>query len=78
MTETIDTLWLNRSPNAPASKHDALVLASIVEKETALAHEQAHIAGVFLNRLRLGMKLQSDPTSSAGSLPTPRPVTIAP
>ncbi len=61
--ELLDRLWAKRAANLPIkSKAEALVLASIVEKETGIPAERPHIASVFVNRLRLGMKLQSDPT----------------
>jgi UPF0755 protein len=62
-TALLDTLWRARAPNLPfKTKREALVLASIVEKESAIPAERRHIAAVFVNRLKLGMKLQSDPT----------------
>ncbi len=63
MNDLVDDLWPARAPDLPfTTPGQALVLASIVEKETAIAEERPRIAGVFINRLRRGMRLQSDPT----------------
>ena len=63
MTKTLDQLWLRRSTDCPvASKEQAVILASIVEKETGKASERPIVAGVYCNRLRIGMPLQADPT----------------
>ena len=63
MTGTLDALWAERSTDCPiATKEQAVTLASIVEKETGKASERPLIAGVYCNRLRMGMKLDADPT----------------
>jgi len=63
MAATVERLWANRAPDLPfRTPGEAVVLASIVEKETGIAIERPRIAGVFVNRLNNGMRLQSDPT----------------
>ena len=63
MDEALAELWPKRSPDLPiATPQQALVLASLVEKETGKPEERRLVASVFVNRLKRGMKLQSDPT----------------
>lgn len=63
MQETLNSLWEKRDPAIPLkSAKEAVVLASLIEKETGKAIERPRIAGVFYNRLRTNMRLQSDPT----------------
>jgi UPF0755 protein len=63
MTRTLDTLWPKKGPNSVVnSRREAVILASIVEKETGKASERPMIAGVYSNRVRIGMKLDADPT----------------
>ncbi len=63
MQEVLQQAWNERDENLPLkSKEELLILASIVEKETGIGMERAQVASVFINRLRLGMLLQTDPT----------------
>ena len=63
MRQHLDAVWAERAPDTPLKNaEEALILASIVEKETGLPAERGLVAGVFVNRLRIGMPLQTDPT----------------
>jgi UPF0755 protein len=62
-TKLVATLWDGRMPGLPyKTPEQALAMASIIEKETAVAAERPHVAGVYLNRLAKGIRLESDPT----------------
>ena len=78
MAQALAELWAGRDANLPfTTPLQAVTLASIVERETGLAEERPRVAAVFVNRLRRGMKLQSDPTvvfaatNGAGSMDRP-------
>jgi UPF0755 protein len=82
MARALSELWQDRAPNLPFKfAPEALVLASVVEKETGKSGERVRIAGVLVNRLRKGMRLQSDPTViyglTQGSGPLGRKLTRA-
>lgn len=63
MDKRLDAAWVQRDPQTPLkTPEQALILASIIEKETGLPSDRPSIAAVFNNRLRLGMRLQTDPT----------------
>jgi UPF0755 protein len=67
MEKTLDEAWRKRAAGLPlANKREALILASMIEKETAVPSERTKVAAVFINRLRRRMKLESDPTTIYG------------
>lgn len=67
MHSVVEELWAKRKADLPFdTPQQAVILASIVEKETGLASERGRVAAVFINRLKKGMKLQSDPTVAYG------------
>jgi UPF0755 protein len=80
--QALAELWAARAADLPlSSPQEAVILASIVEKETGVASERPRVAAVFINRLKRGMKLQSDPTVIYGIAPQAgdldRPITRA-
>jgi UPF0755 protein len=76
----VEEIWAKRNPDIPVKDiNEFVTLASIVEKETGVAEERPRVAAVFVNRLRQGMKLQSDPTIIYGIFggagkPSDRPI----
>ena len=63
MVAQVDKIWDGRAENLPYhDKNQLVTMASIIEKETAVAEERDRVASVFINRLRIGMRLQTDPT----------------
>ncbi len=75
MRETLDELWPKRKQGLPfGTEREGVTLASIVEKETGVASERPRVAAVFVNRLRLNMRLETDPTVTYGITLGQRPL----
>ncbi|HUB97297.1 MAG TPA: endolytic transglycosylase MltG [Stellaceae bacterium] len=80
MDRALQKAWQARAPDLPfTDPRQALILASIIEKETAVPDERPRVAGVYVDRLRIGMKLQADPTvvyalTNAGRAPLAHPL----
>jgi UPF0755 protein len=82
MKKTLAEYWTKRDPKSPIkNENEWVTMASVVERETALTTERPRVAGVFLNRLKIGMPLQSDPTTiyavTEGKGKLGRPLTTA-
>ncbi|MGR5542931.1 endolytic transglycosylase MltG, partial [Vibrio campbellii] len=63
LQQNLDNFWQSKQPKLPLkTPYEALILASIIEKETSVAEERGLVSAVFVNRLNRGMRLQTDPT----------------